>query len=322
MTKQHPAKSDQQGLPRFARLRHQLRHHPFNLLFTLIELLVVIVIIAILIALLLPALSHSKEIAKRVSCLSNMHQWSVGYELSANDHDQYYPGIITMENASSFTSRIGSGSTPWSEELNQRVSDELDQELVFCPSLENTLHRDRTSTVWPLTGHIYWSTTDYFITAGHHGDGDPASPTPSWKGYHGWFDSSSQVWPYVTMQPRISEGRPPMVRRNMNSSNNQLMMADRGFIPGFEYDPTANLNGWTPYRWYHWPDWLNWPTLGPPSKGIISNHTDSSGVYAAGVNVMLSDGRGHWSNIGGTGAFTYYRSYYQDVQVGMDMAEP
>ncbi len=315
MTKRHTWKSHRQGLPRFTRLRHQLRHHPFRLLFTLIELLVVIVIIAILIALLLPALSHSKEIGKRVSCLSNMHQWSVGYELSANDHDQNYPGIITMENASSFTSHIGwqTGLYPtWARALTQRVSDELDQELVFCPSLESTLHRDRTGTAWPLTGGIYWSTTDYFIMAGHHNEGNGSSPTPSWNGFHGWYTSGLR-----TMQPRIDEGRPPMIRRNMNSSTNQLMMADRAFIPGFEWDPSFNMTSYTPNRWYKWADWP-----GPPAAGIISNHTDSSGLYAAGVNVMLSDGRGHWSNISGADSFMYYRSYYHDVQVGLDLAEP
>jgi len=315
MTKRHTWKSNRQGPPRFARLRHQLRHHPFKLLFTLIELLVVIVIIAILIALLLPALSHSKEIAKRVSCLSNMHQWSVGYELSANDNNQYYPGIVSMHGQQHFATILGycnlpgtCGASDWSRDLTQRVSDEIgEQDVVFCPSLENTTHR-RTTT-WPLLGDIYWSSTDYNIVAGHLSRGNFNAAEPSWSGFHGWHTGGDMR----SVQPRIDEGRPPMVRRNMNSSNNQLMIADRAFIPGFESDPSASMTGYTHQRWYRW---------GYGSEAVQSNHTDSSGVYAAGVNVMLSDGRGHWSNISGADAFMYYRSYYQDVQVGLDMAEP
>ncbi len=53
--------------------------------FTLVELLIVIGIIATLIALLLPALSRSREQAKRVQCASNLHQISMLLFAYANE---------------------------------------------------------------------------------------------------------------------------------------------------------------------------------------------------------------------------------------------
>ncbi|NLO06588.1 MAG: prepilin-type N-terminal cleavage/methylation domain-containing protein [candidate division WS1 bacterium] len=59
--------------------------------FTLIELLVVIAIIAILAAILFPVFARAREKARQTSCLSNMKQMGLAFQMYGQDYDERAP---------------------------------------------------------------------------------------------------------------------------------------------------------------------------------------------------------------------------------------
>lgn len=99
--------------------------------FTLIELLVVIAIIAILMAILIPTLNRAREQGKRISCLSNLKQLMLVWNMYAEDNGEKIVFAITNAGAET-DSAFGGSSTKrqkaWAYYMGANATEKLQRQ--------------------------------------------------------------------------------------------------------------------------------------------------------------------------------------------------
>jgi prepilin-type N-terminal cleavage/methylation domain-containing protein/prepilin-type processing-associated H-X9-DG protein len=121
--------------------------------FTLIEMLIVIGIIGLLAALLLPALSGARNVARKSSCMNNLHQIGVAIYTYANDYDgsiPYGPKAPPFVSPASFYPSTGTVTSLISLDSGQPVALGLllrqhlskQPKVLFCPGSDQSVNTD------------------------------------------------------------------------------------------------------------------------------------------------------------------------------------
>lgn len=131
--------------------------------FTLIELLVVVAIIALLVTILMPSLQRAKELTRRASCATDLHNIILAAHTYANDFRDLLPwrGQIDLNDPClAYADWVGDGRLAWQGYLTNYTV-KRGSKMFYCPSMsiaQGTWYKwDPNNTgycAWP--NHTQW----------------------------------------------------------------------------------------------------------------------------------------------------------------------
>jgi prepilin-type N-terminal cleavage/methylation domain-containing protein/prepilin-type processing-associated H-X9-DG protein len=134
--------------------------------FTLIELLVVIAIIAILAAILFPVFAQAREKARAISCLSNIKQTTLAFEMYIQDYDE---NMVPLWNDATDPVLVAAGCCNfgphdlWPDLLNPYIKT---WQIFKCPDATDGLGGN--PPVWGAGPNAWWGNWMQFSSIGYN----------------------------------------------------------------------------------------------------------------------------------------------------------
>ena len=240
---------------------------PLRGAFTLIELLVVIAIIAILAAILLPVLVHAKAKGQRISCLNNLRQIDMLFQIYTDEHNDVFPPHrdVLLPDGSAAATDTAACHDWWGTILEGKPYDEQNylgnrNDIYYT----NTLFHDPVLQGPIITyGHQWqWSFDVNFVGYGYNG---------YFLGHHPYLVDS----PPFTVGGHVFSDTETFKRSQVRSPSDCLLVGDKNPRPdtgGLDYSSSL----WFPNAWMD----PNAATDGSLNEGIDGIRHQGMGVIS------------------------------------------